>query len=96
MYVEITKSELTDEALTLECVDLDKALLNGWDQDFNAATVTMRFPLDQKGARVYIYRICRSSKKAADCTTMEDMVKAAFEVGTITNISANFIAHDEE
>lgn len=91
MYCEIKSYESTNEAINLEVVDLDQCLLNGWDQDFTESTVTMSFPLENRGARVYLYKLCRSNKKTSACKTMEEMVQIALAPGTILNISSNFI-----
>ncbi|MCR4750208.1 MAG: hypothetical protein K5877_10515 [Lachnospiraceae bacterium] len=94
MYCEIQTLEITKDAVKADVIDLDEVLLNGWDKDFNAATSQMVFPLESRGARVYLYKICRSNKKTAECSTMEEMVNIALAPGTIINISSNFMVKE--
>ncbi len=95
MYTEITAVEYdeTTTTLTIEGIDLDAIMLNDWSEDFDDVKPTkFRFDLSQRGPRIYLYKICKSSVKEA-CSSMMDQVMAL--KGKVLNISGNFIAGAE-
>jgi len=99
MYVDlntVTYDEKKDEVI-LTGTDLDKIILNDWTEEFTEeqAEVTMKFNLNWKGHRIYMYKILKSQfKDQSKYKTMKDMVLALN--GKVVNLSSNFLLKDED
>ena len=64
------------------------------DEQAEADTVTFRFDIEgSQGARIYLYKILKSNKKAQEKSTWEDKIMAL--EGQVIFISGNFLAKAE-
>ena len=96
MYVNIDSVtyDAANEVVEIQATSLDEILLNSWEQEFNeSANKTFRFDLKNRGARIYLFKICKSLVKK-DCSSMVDMLNHLNN--KITSISANFLADETE
>lgn len=91
--VAINNADAENPFVEMECTNLDECLLNGWDRDFSESVAIFRFPLNTRGARVYLYKIAKSHGKA-EAANMNELVSSL--VGTITNLSSNFLYKGDE
>lgn len=96
MYVNIDSVtyDAANEVVEVQATSLDEILLNSWEQEFNeSSNKTFRFDLTNRGARIYLFKICKSLVKT-DCSSMVDMLNHLSN--KITSISANFLADETE
>lgn len=93
---EVTYDEKNGEVI-LKGIDLDSIILKDWNEALSEAEneVTMKFNLDWKGNRLYLYRILKTTfRDQSKFETMKDMVLALN--GRVVNISKNFLVKAED
>jgi len=96
MYAEINEINYNKKTsvITMKATDVESILLNDWaDEMEEAREVEFSFDLSQKGARIYLFKICRSNVKEP-CKSMLEQVNQL--KGKFLNLSSNFIKDAED